>query len=123
MTFLRTAFLIMLGMFSANAALAHSWYSDRRDPVYGITKCCGNTDCAPLPAHAIKITPEGLRVTLTPDEARIINPARRSGFDKIIDFDRIQVSEDGKPHICLMTHEMENDLREGYYCIFLPPSG
>ncbi len=104
-------------------AYAHSWYSERRDPIYNQTSCCGGTDCAPLPPHAIQITPEGLRVTLTVEEARVINPVRRYGFDRLITFDRIQVSEDGQAHICLMAHDLEGDPREGYYCVFLPPNG
>jgi hypothetical protein len=107
-----------------SSALAHSWYGERRDPVFSATTCCGGLDCAPLPPHAISITPDGqLRVTLTVEEARRINPIRRYGFDKIISFDRIQLSEDGTPHICLQPHDDPNDLREGYYCIFLPPTG
>ena len=108
----------------APKGFAHSWYSDRRDPIFNQTSCCGFVDCAPLPAHAISITPDGqLRVTLTVEEARKINPMRRYGFDRVIDYDRIQLSEDGQPHICLMVHDMEGDPREGYYCVFLPPSG
>jgi hypothetical protein len=117
---LLTAVLCVL----ATPALAHSWYSERRDPIYNQTSCCGGMDCAPLPPHAISITPDGqLRITLTVEEARAINPIRRYGFDKIISFDRLQVSEDGQPHICLMTHDEPTDPREGYYCIFLPPNG
>jgi hypothetical protein len=108
-------------LFSATAASAHEWYGKRRDPIYSQTTCCGGTDCAPLPAHAISITPEGnLRITLTVEEARAINPVRRYGFDRVIQFERIQNSEDGTPHICLMAHDLEGDPREGYYCVFLP---
>jgi hypothetical protein len=111
-------------LLAAVPAEAHSWYSDRRDPLFSQTSCCGNQDCAPLPPHAIQITPDGqLRVTLTVEEARKINPVRRYGFDRVINFDRIQVSEDGQPHICLQAHDLEADPREGYYCIFLPPNG
>lgn len=116
-------FLTALGVFSGHSALAHSWYSERRDPIYSGTSCCGGQDCAPLPEHSIQLTPEGLRVTLTVEEARKINPKRRYGFDKLIRFERIQISEDGTPHICLMTHDDPNDPREGYYCVFLPPTG
>jgi hypothetical protein len=107
--------------FLSLTAEAHSWYSEKRDPIYSQTTCCGGSDCAPLPAHAISITPDGdLRITLTVEEARRINPVRRYGFDRVIQFERIQNSEDGTPHICLMAHDMENDPREGYYCVFLP---
>jgi hypothetical protein len=108
----------------ATPAFSHEWYGMRRDPIYNQTSCCGGQDCAPLPPHAISITPEGdLRITLTVEEARKINPIRRYGFDKVIRYDRIQLSEDGTPHICLMTHDEPTDSREGYYCIFLPPAG
>jgi hypothetical protein len=107
--------------FLSLTADAHSWYSEKRDPIFSQTTCCGGTDCAPLPAHAITITPDGnLRITLTVEEARRINPIRRYGFDKVINFDRIQNSEDGRAHICLQPHDAIEDPREGYYCIFLP---
>jgi len=120
---MRYAFLASILCLMPIPAEAHSWYSERRDPIYSQTSCCGGTDCAPLPPHAIQITPEGLRITLSVEDARKINPVRRYGFDKLISFDRIQVSEDGQPHICLMAHDDPNDLREGYYCVFLPPNG
>lgn len=111
-------------LFSATSASAHEWYSKRRDPIYSQTTCCGGSDCRELPPHAISYTLDGnLRITLTVEEARRINPVRRYGFDRVIEFDRIQTSEDGKAHICLMAHDLEGDPREGYYCVFLPPSG
>lgn len=111
-------------IFSTGAVQAHEWYSKRRDPVYNYTTCCGGSDCAPLPQSAIKVTPDGLRVTLSLAEARLINPHRSEPFDELIPFDRIQDSEDGKPHICLMNSNLAyiGDKRQGFYCIFLPPS-
>lgn len=109
----------------SQTADAHSWYSQRRDPIFRMTTCCGGTDCAPLPSHAMQFTPDGLRVVLTLDEAKAINPGRTEPFDALIPFDRIQVSEDGRPHICLMTKDRSEigDQRQGFYCIFLPPNG
>jgi hypothetical protein len=123
---MRVAISLAVLCLTAAAANAHSWYSERRDPIFSQTTCCGGQDCAPLPPHAISITPEGdLRITLTVEEARKINPVRRYGFDKVIRGDRIQLSEDGTPHICLMAHDFDVsvDGREGYYCVFLPPNG
>jgi hypothetical protein len=119
---MRLALFLSIALIGvSSAAEAHSWYSERRDPIYNATTCCGGQDCSPIPPHAISITPDGnLRITLTVEEARRINPVRRYGFDKVIQFERIQNSEDGTPHICLMAHDMENDPREGYYCVFLP---
>ncbi len=105
-------------------AQAHEWYGQRRDPIFSTSTCCGGMDCAPLPSHAISFAANGdLRVKLTVEEARRINPARLSDFNKTINFDRIQVSEDGQAHICLQPYEAPEDPREGYYCIFLPPNG
>ena len=107
-------------------AFAHSWYSQKRDPIYNMTTCCGGSDCRELPSHSMSITPQGdLRVTLTLEEARRINPARIEPFDAVIPFERIQVSEDGSPHICLMASDRAalGDLRQGFFCIFLPPNG
>jgi hypothetical protein len=121
------SFLIaaVLCLVAAETALAHSWYTKRRDPIFNATTCCGGTDCAPLPSHAMQFTPDGLRVVLTLAEAKAINPARSEPFDAMIPFDRIQVSEDGRPHICLMTKDRAEigDKRQGFYCIFLPPNG
>ena len=107
----------------AAGASGHEWYSKRRDPVFNKTTCCGGADCAPLPAAAMKITPEGLVVTLTAEEAHRINPLRSVPFQQLIDFDRVQLSEDGMPHICLQPTQSLSDARQGYYCIFLPPQG
>jgi len=108
---------------------AHEWYGKRRDPIYSTTTCCGGSDCAPLPAHSIKASPDGsIRVSLTLDEVRKINPRRDEPFDEIIPFERVQtVPPEGTagPHICLMNRNRadEGDMRQGFYCIFLPPNG
>lgn len=112
---------VVAWIMSAAAADAHSWYTDRRDPVYGTTTCCGGQDCAPLPEGAVHITKDGLRVTLTLMQAMTINPTRIEPFDELIPFERVQTSEDGRPHICLM--RMKIDDRQGFFCIFMPPNG
>lgn len=122
---LSLALMALIGLGAVSPAEAHSWYSQRRDPIFNMTTCCGGTDCAPLPSHAMQFTPDGLRVVLTLAEAQAINPARVEPFDELIPFDRIQVSEDGRPHICLMSNNRAQygDQRQGFYCIFLPPNG
>jgi hypothetical protein len=110
-------------------AYAHGWYSGKKDPVFNQTTCCGNTDCAPLPPHAISYVNGDLRVTLTLEEARRINPARKEAFDEIIPFERIQIvppEGDAGPHICLMAEnraKIDGDRRQGFFCIWLPPQG
>jgi hypothetical protein len=123
---LRIAALLLSVTAFTSSALAHEWYGKRRDPIFNMTTCCGGSDCAPLPPHAIRFTPGGeLRITLSLDEARRINPARVEPFDEIIPFERIQTAEDGQPHICLMAMNrfIEGDQRQGFFCIFLPPQG
>jgi hypothetical protein len=103
-------------------AQAHSWYSQKRDPIFGkMTSCCGGTDCAPLDVKFIDFSDaRGIRVTLTEEQARAINYLRRTAFDEFIDYARIQDSEDNQWHICLMGDTVSSDPRRGYYCIFAP---
>ena len=117
------AFLLM---WVSSVAGAHSWYSGKRDPIFNATTCCGNTDCGPLPPSAISYPNGELRVTLSLEEARLINPKRSEPFDEIIPYERIQTvpPEGGAgPHICLMekNRASEGDLRQGFFCIWLPP--
>jgi len=120
---MRSALAVLAVLCSVDIAFAHEWYGKRRDPIFSSTTCCGGADCAVLPAHTMQVTPDGLMVTLTADEANKINPNRFEPFQKLIEFDRIQVSEDGKPHICLQPTQNDFDKRQGYYCIFLPANG
>lgn len=106
-------------------AFGHSWYSKKHDPVFNANNCCGGNDCGELPSSAIQWTPDGdLRVVLTLEQAKRINPFRTEPFDAVIPHERIQVSEDGKPHICLLSYDRkaEGDKRQGFFCIFLPPN-
>ena len=114
------AIACLMMMAALLPAHAHSWYAKRRDPIFNRTSCCGGTDCRELPASSITVTPEGLRVRLTLEQAIFINPRRTEPFDELIDYDRIQVSEDANAHICLMPSSFDD--RHGYYCIFLPPN-
>lgn len=117
---MRLAFAAVAVAMLCGPAEAHSWYADRRDPVFNGTTCCGGSDCRELPPGAISNTPQGLRVTLSLQQARFINPLRIEPFDEVIPFDRVQMSEDGRAHICLMSRSFDD--RHGYYCIFLPPT-
>lgn len=114
--------LVVFALFPSPSQ-AHEWYGKRRDPIFNSTTCCGGSDCAPLPAHALRNTPQGLFISLTLEEAKKINPARTQPFSVLINYDRIQVSEDGRPHICLQPYDKPEDARQGYYCVFLPPNG
>lgn len=102
-------------------ASAHSWYSDRRDPV---TKkgCCGGTDCAQLVIEpgVFSAEPGGYRVRLTLEQARRINPVRREGIDILIPWERVQDSEDGNFHLCIP--RWNGVVRDDFYCFFAPPN-
>ena len=108
--------------FLAARAFAHQWYSDKKDPVYN-QSCCGGTDCGQLVVTPANVTAEerGYRIRLTLEEARRINPYTVSGIDALVEWNRVQPSEDGNWHICLMTYHRENE-RGGIYCLFAPPS-
>lgn len=86
-----------------SSALAHDWYSKRTDPRYAFP-CCGGHDCAAFPfaiGKNIFPTEEGYRIVLSVEEARRINPAATAPIDAIVEWNRVQVSEDGRWHICI----------------------
>lgn len=108
---------------AATAAYAHDWYSGTRDPVTN-GGCCGGSDCRDLVVRPGMLTPEadGIRVILTAEEAKRINPARPTGFNAVIPMNRVQDSQDGNFAICLKAYGPEVQLLDGWYCFFAPPN-
>lgn len=101
---------------------AHGWYSDRTDPIFKHS-CCGGTDCGQLVISGDVLSAEerGYRIRLTLEQTRRINPYSVAPIDAVVIWDRIQPSEDGNYHICLMTTHRDR-LRGGIYCLFAPPN-
>lgn len=105
----------------APQAHAHSWYSEKSDPVFG-NPCCGGTDCGLLTVSRNVLSAEqrGYRIRLSLEQTRKINPFSAAPIDALVPWDRIQQSEDGNYHICLMTYHRDK-MRGGVYCLFAPP--
>jgi hypothetical protein len=116
------AFLVAAVPSVVSAAHAHSWYSERIDPVFR-QSCCGGSDCAQLVISAEVLTAEerGYHIRLTLEQTRRINPHSSAPIDAIVTWERVQPSEDGNYHICLMTTRRDNE-RGGIYCLFAPPN-
>ena len=106
----------------ASPALAHDWYSEKRDPVYGWS-CCGGHDCArwKIRKGSIKAVPRGFHIQLTLEETQAINPYSQLPIDAVVDYGRVQPSEDGDWHLCVMNHNRSTE-SGGVYCLFQPPS-
>lgn len=111
------AFLILAPVL----AHAHSWYSDKRDPLTN-NGCCGGTDCAQLAVEPGVLAAEegGYRLRLTLEQAKRINAWRVEPVDVLIPWDRVQASEDGNYHLCLPTSN--GRVRDDFYCFFAPPN-
>ena len=111
----------LVTVFSA-PAFAHDWYSGHHDPVYRWS-CCGGHDCATwtIRKGSIKAEATGYRVTLTLDEARAINPYSMYPVDALVVWNRVQASEDGNFHLCIMASNRTTE-SGGIYCLFAPPS-
>jgi hypothetical protein len=109
-------------MVFAPAAHAHSWYSEKIDPVFR-NSCCGGSDCAQMVISEDVLTAEaaGYHIRLTLEQTRRINPYSSAPIDAVVSWERIQPSEDGNYHICVMTSHRDN-LRGGIYCLFAPPN-
>jgi hypothetical protein len=126
MTLERTCLLCLITLTGltvpASSALAHSWYAEKHDPVYK-NPCCGGTDCGMLviTREVLSAEEDGYRIRLTLDQTRQINPYSVAPVDAVVTWDRVQPSEDGNYHICLMTYHRDGQ-RGGIYCLFVPPN-
>jgi hypothetical protein len=114
--------LAIAAFASIPEASAHSWYSNKKDPIFK-QSCCGGSDCGMLVINSRVLTAEadGYHIRLTLEETRKINPYSVAPIDAVVSWDRIQLSEDGNYHICLMTGHRDN-VRGGIYCLFAPPN-
>ncbi len=115
------AALVAVFVFLAPLAHSHEWYSEKKDPVFKHS-CCGGTDCnefAAVPDETITAEAGGYRIILTHEQAKKINPYAMSGINGLVTWERVQPSEDGNWHICIMTSHRDN-ARGGIYCLFAP---
>jgi hypothetical protein len=60
-------------------------------------ECCAGIDCAEVPAGAVKETPQGYRVTLSPGE----HPMVKAPFAAVVPYASTRPAPDGAYHICL----------------------
>lgn len=63
----------------------------------------------------------GLRVRLSVERSRFINPRSVAPIDALVLWDRVQPSEDGNWHLCI-SESYRDGLNKGIYCLFAPPS-
>jgi hypothetical protein len=117
------AAVVIVVFFMSSMAHAHDWYSKKVDPEWG-NSCCGGSDCnqfAAIPGESIIAEDDGYRIILTHEQAQKINPYTTSGINALVEWARVQPSEDGNWHICIMTTHRDNR-RGGIYCLFAPPN-
>ena len=115
------AVLSALVYHAGGTAGAHSWYSEKVDPVFK-QSCCGGSDCGMMVISkgVLSAEADGYHVRLSLEQTKQINPYSMAPVDAVVTWDRIQPSEDGNYHICLMTQHRDNQ-RGGIYCLFAPP--
>lgn len=78
-------------LFMAGAAAAHSWYD---------LDCCSAKDCAPIPAAAVTVEPEGYRVTLRPGDHFMVTAPLTAFFAH--GNPNLRPSQDGDWHACVI---------------------
>lgn len=107
----------------ATTAWAHSWYSLKYDPVLR-NSCCGGHDCAMWAIQPGEIAAEadGVRIRLSLERTRTINPYSTRPLDTVVVWDRVQPSEDGNWHLCIPALERGAPFW-GVYCLFMPANG
>jgi len=89
---------------------------------------CVSGACSLRPRAQLLIEPgvltteaDGYRVRLTLEQSRRINRFSSAPIDALVVWERVQPSEDGNYHICIMSNHRAN-ARQGVYCLFAPPN-
>lgn len=119
---MRVLLACFLILWPTSVVLAHSWYSQKKDPVYQ-DSCCGGMDCAmwAIQPGEIEAVEEGYRVRISLERSKTFNPYSQHPIDAIVTWDRVQPSEDGNWHLCIMQFSRTQP-RGGIYCLFAPPN-
>lgn len=107
-----------LALLLAGPAAAHSFYSKY---------CCSSVDgmsgdCQEIPASAVEITPEGFRVTVSPEnhvraKTTIVRTFRYPDADPSNDEGEALLSPDGAYHACVLPKRQE------FRCFYFTPGG
>ncbi|MEN6302243.1 MAG: hypothetical protein ABFD96_05920 [Armatimonadia bacterium] len=100
-------------------------YEGLKDPVTGLL-CCGGEDCAVLDVQPGMLTPgdDGIRLRMTEEQARVINPKRVGAVDTVIPFDRVQPTppEWGAQYrVCIPPYKDPTRPRD-FFCFWAPPN-
>lgn len=68
---------------------AHDWYKDLHNSTGG--SCCSGNDCAPVPLDAewVNPTPDGYHVTLTVEQAKLINPEASTSINVVVPYSKV----------------------------------
>lgn len=114
--------LFIAALALGQQARAHSWYSEKVDPVFK-QSCCGGNDCGLWRVQPGELYAErdGYHIILSLERSRTINRYSENPIDALVPWDRVQPSEDGNYHLCIMTRHRDN-VRGGIYCLFVPPN-
>lgn len=112
--------LIVMARYAIGPAEAHSWYSR--------TNCCSGNDCAEVPLDAgwVAMEEHGYQITLTLEQAKLVNPNATVARSVFIPWHntRIKVPPVLRPgetygpaiyHLCIPANS------NGVYCLFVVP--
>jgi hypothetical protein len=108
-------------------AFSHEEFTGKKDPVTMLL-CCGGEDCKILDVQPGMLTsgPDGIRLRLTEEEARKINPKRVGPVDTVVTYDRIQPTLpewSAEYRVCIPDkNDPKVRPRGDYYCFWAPPS-
>ena len=116
------AAVLALAFLIAPKAMAHELFSDMKDPKMG--SCCDGNDCdwfKPLPGEIEVIEGQGVKVRMTGERARQMNPATRlTHIDQLFPEWRILPSPTGEWGICPKYAGQPDD---AIRCLVKPDSG
>lgn len=117
---IRLFLALILFIACAPAAQAHSWYSR--------THCCSGNDCAPVPLDSAWVTIEehGYQVTLTKEQAKLVNPDAEVAIDIFIPWNNTRIKVPpvllpGESYGSNIYHLCIPPRYNGVYCLFVVP--
>lgn len=103
----RTLFFLIVFALALFIALrnadAHEWYDEA---------CCSGHDCAPIPAHAVRWTPQGWSVSLLPGEHPMVRRAISRTFPETAW--NAKPSQDRQWHACVLPST------QTIVCVYVP---
>ena len=119
--YILAALIVIVAMLLiAEMARAHAWYTR--------TNCCNGNDCAPVPLDAgwVVMEEHGYQITLSLEQAKLVNPDATIPIDVFIPWRDYRIKSPpvlkaGETYGAAIYHLCIPAYSNGVYCLFVVP--